>query len=126
MTTEIANCHRIGLMALTNKKGGVKGIPNIKRGRRDNAGNEAVGSWWRFLRSVHALNCDENDPCLTRWFMRPPSYREPPKPCPVCQVSMQADETDDGTVHQCPKCGVVISIVRGPKRSGGMRCAEID
>lgn len=53
--------------------------------------------------------------------MRPPPYFEPPKPCPICQVAMQADEADSGVVHQCAKCGVVISITRAPKRGSDQK-----
>ena len=53
--------------------------------------------------------------------MKPPRSHEPPRPCPVCQVAMQADETEGNTVHQCLHCGVVIQIARLPKLENGRR-----
>jgi hypothetical protein len=44
--------------------------------------------------------------------MRPPLNAEPPKPCPVCQVAMQTTETAHIIVHQCARCGVVITAAK--------------
>ena len=34
----------------------------------------------------------------------------PPKVCPVCQIAMQATETDEGVTHYCQNCGLVIEV----------------
>jgi len=34
----------------------------------------------------------------------------PPKPCPVCQVAMQATVTATDTVHRCQRCGLSVTI----------------
>jgi predicted RNA-binding Zn-ribbon protein involved in translation (DUF1610 family) len=51
--------------------------------------------------------------------MRPPSYFEPPKPCPVCQVAMQVDKTAFAVVHQCARCGVVITVANPSRDRDG-------
>jgi hypothetical protein len=33
-----------------------------------------------------------------------------PKPCPVCQVAMQATVTDADIVHRCQRCGLTIAF----------------
>lgn len=38
--------------------------------------------------------------------LRPP----PPKPCPVCQVAMQATVNEADTVHRCQRCGLSVTI----------------
>jgi Zn-finger nucleic acid-binding protein len=47
--------------------------------------------------------------------MRPPSNPEPPRPCPICQVAMQTSETAHSIVHQCARCGVVITVGKPEK-----------
>jgi hypothetical protein len=40
---------------------------------------------------------------------------EPPKPCPICRVTMQVAETEDRRVHECHNCGMTIVTVLQPK-----------
>jgi predicted RNA-binding Zn-ribbon protein involved in translation (DUF1610 family) len=35
----------------------------------------------------------------------------PPKSCPICSLAMQATETEERIVHECPNCGMTITIV---------------
>ena len=44
--------------------------------------------------------------------MQPPRNPEPPKPCPACQVAMLTSETAHQVVHQCARCGVVITVTK--------------
>ena len=34
---------------------------------------------------------------------------QPPKLCPVCHVAMQATKTDDGVLHRCDHCDLIIT-----------------
>jgi len=43
---------------------------------------------------------------------RESSKPEPPKPCPVCLVAMQATEDARGVTHRCERCGTVITVGR--------------
>jgi len=43
----------------------------------------------------------------------------PPKPCPVCQVAMQATVSDTDTVHRCQRCGLIVSFrTKKPRNEG--------
>jgi uncharacterized Zn finger protein len=47
---------------------------------------------------------------------RPLSKPEPPKPCPICFVAMQATNEERHIVHRCEQCGTVIMIARATEK----------
>ena len=45
------------------------------------------------------------------------SKLDPPRPCPICRVAMQATATGHSVTHRCERCGTVIAVAK-PQSAG--------